>query len=552
MAHKHIELSKDQYTLAKSSPWRRLPMIGLVLAIAGYALAVATTDAADLASIRKFWTSYVNSWMFVLALGLGGLWFVIVQWLVRAGWSIVVRRIAENVAITVPFVALLGIPILFGGGGHEGEGHEEDASAHHEKKNPAPGVDSFCIPEDVSKERLELFEADLREEHKLGEEEKFPYTEPVPCANPALYCNEVTLSCQEPVRFLGQPCGAKDAPACAHGLVCEGEGEKTCQEHVPGFLPGSHHIFEWTHKDVVAADPMLTAKASYLNETAARLRYAIYLVIWSFIAITFYRLSTRSDTAGKKEVIENAHKQRFWSAISLLAFAMTATFGAFDWLMSLDPHWFSTIFGVYFFAGAALSLNSLLVIIIWLLQRSGYLRGVVTSEHYHDLGKFMFGFTVFWTYIAFSQYFLIWYANIPEETHWFAYRGHGDWLVLSLVVVFGRFVLPFFGLLRRGHKRNANILILFAVFIVAMEFVDMFWLTQPAYAHHLAEHYKGLNDFEMWHYYENYVSITMQDLGAFLGASGVFLAVFGWALRRNALVPIKDPRLQESLNHENF
>ena len=247
-----------------------------------------------------------------------------------------------------------------------------------------------------------------------------------------------------------------------------------------------------------------------------------------------------------------AHKQRRWSALGVIAFALTISFSAFDYLMSLDPHWFSTMFGVYFFTGCALTIFSFLVLILALLLRSGYLTNIVTNEHFHDLGKFMFGFTVFWTYISFSQYFLIWYANIPEETHWFAYRGHGDFLTISIGLVFLRFVLPFFILLRRPLKRNPNQLIIMAVWLLVMEIYELFWAIQPAYNHHLANHFKGIGNYEAAHYYETHALFGGTDIGMIVCFIGVFLAVFGWALNKHALVPVNDPRLQESINHENF
>jgi hypothetical protein len=220
--------------------------------------------------------------------------------------------------------------------------------------------------------------------------------------------------------------------------------------------------------------------------------------------------------------------------------------------MSLDPHWFSTIFGVYYFAGIALTFHAFLVIVCFFLQRGGMLKGVVTAEHYHDLGKFMFGFTVFWTYIGFSQYFLIWYANIPEETDWFMYRAHGQWLSLSILVIFGRFVIPFFLLLPRGAKRNPNYLVWMAVWVVFMQFVDMFWLIQPPFAHHAAARFQREGAADVAHFFTEHITITGADVSFLVAFLGLFLALFSWSLRTSKLVAIKDPRLEESLNHENF
>jgi len=220
----------------------------------------------------------------------------------------------------------------------------------------------------------------------------------------------------------------------------------------------------------------------------------------------------------------------------VLAFALSMTFGAFDFMMSLDPHWFSTVFGVYYFAGSVSFINAFIALVVILLHRSGHLRGVVTPEHFHDLGKMMFAFTVFWAYIGFAQYMLIWYASIPEETEWYWYRGQGPFLTLSLVLVFVRFVFPFLGLMSRRIKRNPKTLAFWAVWIMVAELVDMFWRIQPVHAHE-----KGV--------YE--IHVGAHDILAFLGLGGIMLAVFFWGLGKNALIPVKDPRILESINHEN-
>jgi hypothetical protein len=357
--------------------------------------------------------------------------FVIIQHLVRANWSIVVRRLAENAMFTLPFIALAGLPLLVGDGGHA--------------------------------------------------------------------------------------------------------------------------VFEWMHRDIVLEDPMLKAKVAYLNTSSFGARFALYMLIWSVISLLFWGWSRKQDQAKTdEEAASYSYKQRFLAPIALIAFALSLSFGAFDFMMSLDPHWFSTIFGVYYFAGIALTFHAFLAIVCYFLQRGGMLEGVVTQEHYHDLGKFMFGFTVFWTYIGFSQYFLIWYANIPEETDWFQYRAHGQWLALSMLVIFGRFVIPFFLLLRRGWKRNPNYLVFMAFWVVAMQFVDMFWLIQPPFAHHAAAKFERQGATELAEFFHEHITITGNDVSFLIGFIGLFLALFGWSLMTSKLVPIKDPRLEESLNHENF
>ena len=431
------EIDPKAIEIDKSSLWAKLPIIGAVLATIGFAIGfLAPSPGGVFAEDEhlwhaKQWTAYLNGFMFAMALAFGGLIFTIIQHLVRANWSIVVRRLAENAMFALPFIALAGIPLLMGETGQ--------------------------------------------------------------------------------------------------------------------------NVFEWMNVEEMLHDPVLKAKAAYLNKDAFGARFALYVVLWSVVSLLFWSWSRKQDSAKTPEEQEALTlKMRFLAPIGLIVFALSMSFSAFDFMMSLDPHWFSTIFGVYYFAGISLAFHAFLVIMCFLLQRSGMLEGVVTPEHYHDLGKFMFGFTVFWTYIGFSQYFLIWYANIPEETDWFAYRAHGQWMQLSYLVIFGRFVLPFFLLLRRGWKRNPNYLVWMAVFVVAMEFVDMFWLIQPPFAHHAAAKMETAGALDAAHYFHEHITLTGADIGFFIGFIGLFLALFGWSLKTSKLVPINDPRLEESLNHENF
>jgi hypothetical protein len=308
---------------------------------------------------------------------------------------------------------------------------------------------------------------------------------------------------------------------------------------IVGVLMGSHDLFHWTHTEVVQSDPMLSWKEPYLNEGSFRIRAVVYLLVWAIFGVFYWRTSTSQDESTGNEVTAKAHKMRWAAPLGIAVFALSLTFSAFDWLMSLDPHWFSTIFGAYYFAGAVVSTHAFIALIVILLHRSGYLRGVVTKEHFHDLGKMMFGFTVFWAYMGFSQYMLIWYASIPEETEWFSYRGAGDYLTLSIVLVFARFVFPFVGLMSRKIKRNPKTLLFWTVWILVAEFIDMFWLIDPVAAHNGGNHHPT-------------IEFGAVDVLCFIGIGGVWLAVMTWGLTRKALVPLKDPRLAESVHFENF
>ncbi len=216
----------------------------------------------------------------------------------------------------------------------------------------------------------------------------------------------------------------------------------------------------------------------------------------------------------------------------MIAFALTLSFAAFDLLMSLDPGWYSTIFGVYYFAGAAVGVYALLPLVAFLLQRAGFIRRSVSVEHYHDLGKLLFGFVVFWAYIAFSQYMLQWYANLPEETHWFVVRQQHGWGWVGLALVFGQFLIPFAALLSRAPKRRPRFLAAVAAWVLAMHWVDLYWLVMPAAS-------------------PGSPALHVVDVTVLLGLVSLLVAAAAFLARGRALVPEGDPRLEESLAFEN-
>jgi len=200
--------------------------------------------------------------------------------------------------------------------------------------------------------------------------------------------------------------------------------------------------------------------------------------------------------------------------------------------MSLTPHWYSTIFGVYFFAGAFVGFIALLSVVSVAMRRAGLLDAVISAEHLHDVGKFLFAFTAFWAYIAFSQFFLIWYANLPEETVWYKARLEGSWQSVSLLLMVGHFVAPFFYLMGRAVKRRGATLAAGGLWLLAMHYLDLYWQVMPTL------HPGGVRPSAL-------------DLAALLAVGGCFAGVAGWLMRRQALVPLRDPRLAESLAFEN-
>ena len=217
---------------------------------------------------------------------------------------------------------------------------------------------------------------------------------------------------------------------------------------------------------------------------------------------------------------------------ALIVLALTQTFASIDWIMSLTPHWYSTMFGVYFFAGSFVGFIALLSVVTVAMRSAGLLETVVSAEHLHDVGKFLFAFTAFWAYIAFSQFFLVWYANMPEETIWYKARLEGSWKMVSIFLMAGHFGAPFLYLMGRSVKRKGATLALGGAWLLAMHFVDIYWQVMPTL------HPEGVRPSAL-------------DVAALVTVGGCFVAAASWLLRRQALVPVRDPRLAESLAFEN-
>jgi hypothetical protein len=374
-------------------------------------LFLALTLVGWLVDAKQFYVAYLVGWSFCLSISLGAMFFVVIQHLTRARWSVVVRRIAESLGAAIPLLIVLSIPIFIGMG------------------------------------------------------ELFKWTNP--------------------------------------------------------------DIFDPAHPDY---DALVAGKYAYLNTPFFFVRFVIYFGFWYIISQKLYKLSLLQDVSPDPLI---PAKQRKVSAWGLPVLAVTATFAAFDLWMTLDPHWFSTIFGVYFFAGAMWATFALLTLLSLLFQKGDVgLRNVVTVEHYHDLGKFMFGFTVFWAYIAFSQYMLIWYGNIPEETLWYRHRLEYGWEYHSLALLVFHFIIPFIILLPRVAKRFTPLLAVMAVWFLIMHWFDIHWLVVPNFRYDAAFHWL---DFTAW-----------------LGLFGVFMGAFLYRFKRHALVPRNEPYLSESLKFHNI
>ncbi|MFQ5608083.1 MAG: hypothetical protein ACE5GA_09060 [Candidatus Zixiibacteriota bacterium] len=303
------------------------------------------------------------------------------------------------------------------------------------------------------------------------------------------------------------------------------------------FIPiafGIRDLFEWSHVDVVAGDHLLQTKEPFLNVTFFLARAALYFIIWFLLTRALYRLSLMQDSTGDESLYT---RMRQVSAPGMVLFAFTLTFAAFDWLMSLSPHWYSTIFGVYVFVGSLLAALSFMTLMALYLRGKGVLSDKITVEHYHDLGKLLFAFMVFWTYIAFSQYFLIWYGNIPEETFWFHERWRGSWKVITLLIVFGHFCLPFMALVTRAAKRNLKLMAVVGFWMLFIHWVDLYWIVVP----NLGGHGSVQPGFHL----------SWMDLTTMVGIGGVFLWMFWGRFTARPIVPVNDSKLEASFNFIN-
>lgn len=394
---------------------RLLMTAGALVGAVGLGVAVAMGVSYN-DNLTKFLFSYQVAFCYFLAIALGGLFFVTLQHLTRAGWSVVVRRLAEVVASTLPVMFLLFLPVL------------------------------------------------------------------------------ITA------------------------------------------LMGNYSLFEWMNPELVEKDQLVQHKVGYLNPTFFTIRALVFFLFWSAAALYFFRNSVKQDQSGDPTLTSKAEAR---SAPAMIFFALTLTFAAVDWIMSLVPHWYSTIIGVYYFAGSTMSIMAVLILLSRFFQARGKLQGVVTTEHYHDLGKLLFAFVFFWGYIAFSQFMLLWYANIPEGTMWYLARQQGQWVYFSFALLFIHLLIPWVGLVSRHAKRRKGILMFWVIWLLFAHWMDMVYLILPTPGMH------GHGD-------PNVIPLGLLDVACFLGVGGIFVAAIGFGLRNKALIPLKDPRLSESLGFENF
>jgi hypothetical protein len=295
-----------------------------------------------------------------------------------------------------------------------------------------------------------------------------------------------------------------------------------------GVILGMHDLFEWTHEGIMETDELIRHKSGYLNENFFIFRTIFFVVAWSIFAYLFYKKSTAQDTD------KDINKTKFLAKLSggaIVFFALSFSLSSFDLLMSLTPHWFSTMFGVYNFAAAFQTGLAIWVIVISILKNRGFYGDSFNDNHLHDLGKFMLGMTIFWAYVAFSQFMLISYANIPEETFFFEQRWTGGWETISVLIPLIKFVVPFFWLLNRPNKRSFKTMVIVSYIILFSQVLEIHWLVFPA-------------NFEVFH-----LPGLILSFGASIGTLGLMGYFVFKKLESNKLIPVGDPRLDQCLQH---
>lgn len=293
-------------------------------------------------------------------------------------------------------------------------------------------------------------------------------------------------------------------------------------------LFGGSTLYKWFKPEYVLQDALLLHKQAYLNPTFFGIRLLIFFGGWILFQKLIVGSSVLQDKNGDKSLVYSIVPK---CVAYIVFFALSYSFLSVDLIMSLEPHWFSTIFGVYLFGGTSQAFFALAILITIYLIRGGYYNGLVNENHVHDMAKFMLGFTVFWAYISFSQFMLIWYANLPEETIFFKHRMEGGWAIASVLLVIFKFVIPFLALLPRWTKRDFNFLSVICVMILITQFFDLHWLIYP-----------NFNDHE--------VLFSLWEVAIFAGFAGTFGIVVTRFLSQNSLVPMNDVYLQESADHQ--
>ena len=294
------------------------------------------------------------------------------------------------------------------------------------------------------------------------------------------------------------------------------------------FIPvliGAHSIYhEWMDPAEVAKHPAVQVKSGYLNLPFFAVRFVIYFGIWIALAFFLNKWSLAQDRTADNRYTKN---MRVLSGGGMVALIFSVSFASIDWYMSIEPDWFSTIYGFIFVAAWTLSALAFVIAVMARLSREEPMRRIVAPLHFHDLGKLLLALVMLWAYFAFSQFLIIWSGNLPEEITWYIRRIHGGWGAVIITIGILHFAAPFLFLLSRNFKRDPSKLVLIAILILVMRMVDLLWMLVPAF-----------EEAHRW---------IWLDAIALLGFGGLWLALFTWQLSKRPLVPINDPQFESVL-----
>lgn len=442
----------SKYRIPAGSVWSKMWMVAAMVGVVGVGVSIVGANINP----ERFAYSYLFGFLTAFTLMLGSMFFVLIQHLTGAGWSVTVRRTAEFFTAGAPAIVLLAIPIVvvltpklypWWEATHESHvAHAQDHADHAEH-------DAHAAPRHA------------RVEH---------------------------------------------APSAAHG---GGHGD-----HTP------EHQF---HADTLAK------KTAYLNHNFFYIRAILYGLFWIWLSQFLFSTSTKQDSTKDRKLTA---KLQSLSPVATIGFALSLTFAGFDWVMSMEPNWFSTMFGVHIFASSAVTIFSLIIVMTLSFKKAGYIGNEVNVEHYHDLGKLQFGFLVFWAYISFCEFFLIWYAGIPEETVFYHRRwDYSNWRLLSQGLIAFHFIFPFYLIMSRNVKRNLSMLGFGASWILMIHIAEMYWIVMPYYAE--------FQDIDL--------SMVWLDIAALFGVVGIYLAVVFRRMLNHSLIPVGDPRLKRALEFVN-
>jgi hypothetical protein len=280
-------------------------------------------------------------------------------------------------------------------------------------------------------------------------------------------------------------------------------------------------LYPWARPEA-AHDANLVAKSAYLNVPGVLVRTVIYFAVWALYAYLMSKWSMEQDRTGEERL---ANKMRRVSAPGLVVFTFVTTFAFIDWIMSLEPHWFSTIYGAMFLIGQMLESFAFMILLVIVLSQVSPIKDYLTAQHLHDLGNMMFAWMVLWAYLSFSQFIIIWSGNLPDEIPWYLRRLKGGWGWVALAIVIFNFFTPFALLLLRSVKRDASRLFKVCVMLILIRLVDDYWIIKPAF-------------------YNQQLRINWMDFVTPLAVGGLWLSGFFWQLKSRSLLPLRDPRLQ--------